>query len=956
VRRPHAALLLVLAIAVGAHAGDSRLEWRTVESPHFVVTYYEPNGDLAHRVAVVAERAHRVLAPALGHEPSEKTLILLTDDTDSANGYATVLPRNLIGLYATAPDSLSVLNDHDDWLYGLVAHEYSHILHLDTMGWLPRLYNRILGKTWAPNNVQPKWFIEGLATYEESKRSSSGRVRSAIFDMYLRVAVLRGLLLDLDAVSSGPTFWPHGDAVYLYGSFFLAYLAERFGDSVIANISHAYGEDPVPYGLNRAVAKVCGHDYLELYDAWRAELDLRYREQRDAVLRRGLIEGRKLTETGEQNQWPRYLRDGSGIAWLSADGKRAGRYRFLPRGPDTRARDLVRVDGAGHVAPLPGGGGAVVDRYMTYRTNYAFSDLFRVSWDGAVERLTHGLRASSPAVSPDGRRVAFTMNGGSRQRLAVMDLAPEAVPRVVWSGERWDQAYDPAWSPDGQRLVFSAWTEGGFVDLFLLELATGQARRLTHDRALDVTPVFAPDGRSVYFSSDRSGIYNVYALELASGALAQVTNVLGGAFSPDVSPDGRSLVYDDFDGDGYELYELALEPARFLAAEPYVDDRPTPTRIPDDESPVTPPRPYRLAETLLPRAYTLHTAIDSYGSAVTATTSGGDLAGQLGWYVSASYGLKRGDVGFGAAASWNAWWSGLSLAVGRGYGRYGGASINGRASTFHGEDWAVSAGVNLPVLRLPELASDLFIGFDGDWSRDLDALPPPRPDQALPVLPDLGTSTAVTLRWALSSVRGFVYSLGPVEGSGLSLSLRVEHPELGARRKLVALYYRWEQYFGLPFGGHALALTVTGALGDSDPPGTARFYLGGLPEQDVVRSILNSTRVGYGWLHGYPSGSVSGSQYHTLAAEYRVPLTFLERGLATLPFYVRRVHLAALADVAEATDGHIGDQPLKVALGAALRLDMTFGYLVPGTFELGAARGLSQGGDTQLWLLLTTGI
>src|SRR5262249_7098686 len=154
---------------------------------------------------------------------------------------------------------------------------------------------------------------------------------------------------------------------------------------------------------------------------------------------------------------------------------------------------------------------------------------------------------------------------------------------------------------------------------------------------IDVTPCFSPDGKWLYFSSDRTGIYNIFALELASGELRQVTNVIGGAFDEDVSPDGRSLVYYDFDGAGYELYELDLDPARFLPAAPYVNARPDPTRIPDDESPVSPPRNYRIAETLLPLSYSANTAVDSYGTAFTVSTGGGDIAGLVGWSLAATY-------------------------------------------------------------------------------------------------------------------------------------------------------------------------------------------------------------------------------------------------------------------------------------------------------------------------------
>src|SRR5262249_8795844 len=156
---------------------------------------------------------------------------------------------------------------------------------------------------------------------------------------------------------------------------------------------------------------------------------------RTAVMRRGLIAGRKLTNTGEFNVVPRYLPDGSGIVWQNSDGKRAAQYRVIPRGSDFgNARALMRFDGANKIAPLPAGGGAVVDRGMIYRDTYAYTDLYRVSWAGARERLTNGMRASSPDVSPDGRWVTFTINGNSRQRLAIMPLVAGATPEILWQG------------------------------------------------------------------------------------------------------------------------------------------------------------------------------------------------------------------------------------------------------------------------------------------------------------------------------------------------------------------------------------------------------------------------------------------------------------------------------------------------------------------------------------------
>jgi Tol biopolymer transport system component len=946
------AVTALLLLGAPARAGDGDLDWRTVESPHFVVSYYEPNRDIARRVAVVAERAHRVLVPVLGHEPAEKTEIVITDDTDGSNGFATVLPYNHIGLFATAPDALSDLNTYDDWLYDLVAHEYTHILHLDTMGFIPRLYNHIVGKTWAPNNIQPRWFIEGLAVEEETERSAGGRNRNTIFDMYLRIAVLEGRALDIDAVSSGPLFWPHGNAAYVYGSHFLQYIADRFGDETLTKVSHEYGAQPVPYGLNRAIAHATGEDYEELYADWMAYLRHRYALQRAAVRARGEIEGRQLTASRELNLHPRYARDGT-ILWYQSDGQRAGWYRALA--PGGAATDRVRFDGGGKLALLPDGSGMIVERAITYRTVYAYTDLYRVGWDGQATRLTHGARASSPDLSPDGRWLAFTVNGRSRQRLAIMPADGSVEPTILWEGGRWDQAYDPSWSPDGQRLVFAAWTDGGYTDLYLVDLRSRAVTRLTRDRAIDATPRFAPDGRHIFFSSDRSGIYNIYRLDLDGGPLLQVTNVLGGAFNEDVAPDGRSLVYYGFRPDGFELYELPLDPGRVLVAEPYVDDRPDAVRIPDDESPVSAPRDYRAAETLPPRSYTVSTAVDSFGTAVTVATSGSDVVGLWAWSLSATYGLTHGDVSFGGAAYAFKWWPSLSLAAGRSTGLAGGLILDGRNTTYHAETWSLLAGVGLPVLREPEIASDLSIGWDLSWLRDVDPPPLPRPDAAVPILPHTGRAAGITLRWSSSNVRGFIYTLGPTEGRGLALAIRLAHPAVGSESKDIEAFYRWDEFHGLPFLG-ALALSLQGGVGAAEGPSGPRFFLGGVPSQDIVQAILRSTRQGYGWLHGYPASSIYGNQYHLLNLEYRVPIQNLEKGLVTLPFYFRRVHAAALFDAGNAFDGPFRPGDLKLAVGASLRLDMQFGYYVPGTFDLGYARGLSARGIDEFWLLLTGGI
>ena len=139
-------LLLAAWLSSGTGWASSRDQhWRTIESDHFYVHFYQGSEAAAERAVMLLERAHRRLAAGLAHEPWLKTHVTLTDNTDSANGVANTSPFPRITAYVTAPDSMSVLEGFDDWIDILLTHEYTHVVHLDTVHGLPRLVNGLLG-------------------------------------------------------------------------------------------------------------------------------------------------------------------------------------------------------------------------------------------------------------------------------------------------------------------------------------------------------------------------------------------------------------------------------------------------------------------------------------------------------------------------------------------------------------------------------------------------------------------------------------------------------------------------------------------------------------------------------------------------------------------------------------------------------------------------------------------
>jgi hypothetical protein len=953
-----AALALIALAATPLRAGDPTRTYRTVETDHFVIYYYAPLDDVARRVGVVAERAHRTLSPALDHLPDGKTIIYVIDDTDSANGFASVLPRNAITLYATGPTGFNELDDHEDWLYGLVAHEYTHILHLDTMEGLPNLYNGIFGKIWAPNQIMPRWIIEGLAVYEESKRSAGGRDRGTRFDQFIRTAHDEHKDLRLDEITGAPRAFPHGNAIYVYGSHFLRYLFDRFGDDVPRKMAHEGGSYAPPYAINRQIARVVGVPFTELYDGWKRYLGDRYSLQETAAERRGLAVGRALSHSAESNFWPHYTADGNELYWVQYDGYSLPCVRAMPVGGDQRqARDVARIDAMGPF-DLLGDGSLVFEQTRIYRREYAYQDLMR--WDGVTHqmvRLSTGRRARDPAVSRDGRRVAFSMNEHSESVLAVQDVVPDAPVTVVWRGERFDQAYQPAWSPDGTRIAFSAWRNGGLRDILVVELATGRVEAITDDRAIDMEPMWSRDGRYLFFDSDRTGIQNIYAFDTSDRSLWQVTNVLGGAFQAAPSPDGTRLAFAAaVPAGGWDLFEIPLDPASWQPARDYVDDKPPAVVIRDREAAVTAPRPYRALESLAPQTWNATYNLGSVASA-SVTTGGGDAAGLHAYSLAVSADTDKQTPNIGAAYSYSGLRPGLRIAAGRALIDRGGFRIDGRNMLFTEEDWSGTLSLSIPFESRPESSWALSFDYDLDWFRLIKA---PMfvldPTQRVPSRPPTDyVQSALSSRVAYSSVKSTTFGYGPTAGWDGSVSLRLDDPALGATYRNFTVAYGLDLYQRMWGATPVLAVRLAGAVRAGDLIGPGGFSLGGVPPQDIVMSIVNNTRLGIsGYLRGYPSRVLAGNQFHLLNLEYRQELFQIERGVDTFPIYLRRVDLAVLGDGATAFDTAFNAaRDVRVSLGGALRLDAFFGYFLPGTFEIGYARGLAHDGINETWLLLT---
>ncbi len=162
----------------------------------------------------------------------------------------------------------------------------------------------------------------------------------------------------------------------------------------------------------------------------------------------------------------------------------------------------------------------------------------------------------SPAWSPDSRRLAYVSFEDNRSSIFIQTLRTGNRVKV---SSRAGVNGAPAFSPDGRKLVVTLSDADGNLDIYTLDINTRQTKRITTHRAIDTEGSWSPDGRYIYFTSDRSGGPQIYRVSANGGAAERVT--FEGSYNarPRLSPDGEKLAMVHLVNGNYRIAVMDVE-------------------------------------------------------------------------------------------------------------------------------------------------------------------------------------------------------------------------------------------------------------------------------------------------------------------------------------------------------------------------------------------------------------
>ena len=939
-----AGALLLCALQARAQFVDPSLNWRTLETAHFSVHFAEHYRAQARVAADVAESVYPRITGWLKWEPESRTHIVVVDSVDFANGLASPLPFNYVGIVLSPPDEGELLQNRE-WLELVLTHEFTHIVHLDKATGGPLFLRRVLGRfpLLFPNVFEPSWLTEGLAVYSESDAGRGyGRLGQSHFEGMMRAENARGLLPLREINAEGRGF-PH-NRDYLYGSYFFAFLAERYGPQAIVDYVEHYSNNLLPFRVDSAPVTISGKHmdvlWLEYQDWLRARFAAKPAEPGKRPDEGGEVVARAFSLTS-----PMLTR--GGVRWyVQADGYTLPRLMRQARGENAMA--VRQIESGTRLAESPRGEVLLSQPEICRNYNY-FYDLYQTGPDGGLNRLTNCGRFRFAAPLDAGRIVAMRVVAGEAE-VVVLNREGE-IERSLYRAAPGEALTGLA--ARGDTVAVTGLRDGRWS---LVEIAGGKVSVLLSDSAVKHSPRFGDSPDEIYFVADYGHVDDVWSWRRGETRLARWTQALNGVKEISAPAAGEMLLTTiEADGDVLRLQRLPDAPLErreaLAAADPSAKNESPSAPVEGAlsgaaqplgaDQPLGSDRPYSPWSSLLPRSWFPALQIADGAVAIGVQTFGQDALGLHHYYVAPMFEFTQDEPLGTAAYDYDGRHRLLldrKLTV-----KASEAKTNSQNSltdrTIDAYEIHETAQWVSTWNRL-SLNARYYWGLGGALDRER--------------MHEIGAETATDrdervlgLVAGVDTRRSQFLSEGPSQGQQLRLFAETSN---GLHAAYSGNAYRADWRAHLPLGHTVLALRWNEAYAQPD---AQPFELGGSFSEEIVPTTLNLPGASLPVLNqrqfplrGYTSGEpvLTGHRARLGTVEWRVPVSDIDRNFMVPPVGLNRVSVSIFVDYGAAWETGAPQNYFR-SVGAELLSEVRLGYLFGSQLRAGVAKGLEAPGS-----------
>jgi Tol biopolymer transport system component len=471
-----------------------KFHWNIYHSTHFDIYFYDQERSALQKVVDNAESAYDDLSRKFNFQISKKIPIIYYH-THSAFEQTNVdlnfIPEG-VGAFAEPTRNRMVLpiDTTDEKLLQLITHEMTHVFEYEI------LFQGKLGKTITAN--PPLWFMEGLASFMGQDEDTKDR-------MVLRDAVVNDQVPQITHAQGGGYF------AYRFGHAVFEYIQQKYGWEGLRDFVYEY-RNTIGSSVDKALKRA--------FDVTPDEFDSHFR----TWLRKRYLPA--LVAKGEPQEYGE---------------------------PFKINKDVESEE----ISPVPSPSGDLLAAITTYKED-ADVVLFNIPERKLLKNLTSGYTSKYEyaivqmlTVGPVmGRDVGFAPNGDQialfvkRERGRNLLLINALTGRIERSVPmKVEQQLSPAYSPDGTKITFAGYL-GSQPDIFIYDMNTGDVKDVTNDKFFDGSPVFSPDGKWLVYSSVVNGYSKLFKLSLANPAERyQLTTGDWNDIDAWFTPDGKRIFF-----------------------------------------------------------------------------------------------------------------------------------------------------------------------------------------------------------------------------------------------------------------------------------------------------------------------------------------------------------------------------------------------------------------------------